>query len=146
MTKYDMISVVKAIKKNFFMNKNYTLKNLFDISYHKVLLTGANGQLGMEICEALLDLGAEVYAIDKTLSNIEKIETRKLKKFKIDITNKGELEGLFTFLKKKNMNLTALINNAAVSFFPHFKKELITNLIIPTMLILKRPLNLFKTF
>ena len=77
MTKYDMISVVKAIKK-IFMNKNYTLKNLFDISYHKVLLTGANGQLGMEICE-FLDLGAEVYAIDKTLSNIEKIETRKLK-------------------------------------------------------------------
>ena len=104
------------------MNKNYTLKNLFDISYHKVLLTGANGQLGMEICEALLDLGAEVYAIDKTLSNIEKIETRKLKKFKIDITNKGELEGLFTFLKK-NMNLTALINNAAVSFFSPFKRE-----------------------
>ena len=64
-------------------------------------MTGANGQLGMEICEALLDLGAEVYAIDKTLSNIEKIETRKLKKFKLDITNKRELEGLFTFLKKK---------------------------------------------
>ncbi len=128
------------------MNKNYTLKNLFDISYHKVLLTGANGQLGMEICEALLDLGAEVYAIDKTLSNIEKIETRKLKKFKLDITNKGELEGLFTFLKKKNMNLTALINNAAVSFFSPFKKRTDYELDNTYNVNIKAPIKLIQNF
>ena len=46
------------------MTNKKLLKNIFDISHHTVIVTGANGQLGIRICKYLIELGAKVLAID----------------------------------------------------------------------------------
>ena len=60
------------------MNNTYSLKTLFNIEKHTVIVTGANGQVGSEIVDALIDLGSKVIAVDinlKTWKNINQTKT-----------------------------------------------------------------------
>ena len=70
------------------MNNTYSLKTLFNIEKHTVIVTGANGQVGSEIVDALIDLGSKVIAVDIKFKNLEKHKSNEnFIKFKCDITS-----------------------------------------------------------
>ena len=106
------------------MNNPYSLKTLFNIEKHTVILTGANGQVGSEIVDALIDLGSKVIAVDIEFENLDKHKSNKnLIKLKCDIVNGENIKKLYAKLSDKNIYPTALINNAGASFFNHFLKR-----------------------
>ena len=106
------------------MNNTYSLKTLFNIEKHTVIVTGANGQVGSEIVDALIDLGSKVIAVDIKFENLEKYKLNKnFIKFKCDITSEKNIKKLYSQLRYKNTCPTALINNAGASFFNHFLKR-----------------------
>ena len=53
------------------MNNSYSLKTLFNVEKHTVIVTGANGQVGSEIVDALIDLGSKVIAVDIEFKNLD---------------------------------------------------------------------------
>lgn len=110
------------------MTKKSYLEKIFDISHHTIILTGANGQLGMVICKSLIDLGAKVLAIDICDENIKKIRNKNLIVFKFDISNENAVNDFYNSLKKNKIIPSGLINNAAVSFFTHFKNRSVKEL------------------
>ena len=103
------------------MNNTYSLKTLFNVEKHRVIVTGANGQVGSEIVDALIDLGSKVIAVDIEFKNLEKHKSNEnFIKFKCDITSEKNVKKLYAQLNNKNIQPTALINNAGISFFNHF--------------------------
>ena len=82
------------------MNNTYSLKTLFNIEKHTVIVTGANVQVGSEIVDALIDLGSKVIAVDIKFENLEKYKLNKnFIKFKCDITSEKNIKKLYSQLR-----------------------------------------------
>lgn len=97
------------------MAKMKNLSNkLFDLSNYNILVTGATGHLGAQICYSLADNGANVLVNGRNKIKVEnivkKITKRKLKAESIifDVTNKKEIKNSL----KKIKYLNVIINNA----------------------------------
>ena len=128
------------------MTNKELLKNIFDISHHTVIVTGANGQLGIRICKYLIELGAKVLAIDVCDENLKKIKNKNLRLFKFDISNENEVNDFYYSLKKNKIIPSGLINNAAVSFFSHFRNRSVEQLDNTYSVNLKGQILLIKEF
>lgn len=95
----------------------------FDMSGKVTLVTGAGGLLGKSHCEALLEAGSVVIATDINLDLFQHQNFQRMKDmykdyllFEIlDVTQKENCKNLSTKLKNAKLDLTNLINNAAIN-------------------------------
>ena len=90
----------------------------FDFTSKIVVVTGACGQLGKEICQAFLDANAIVYGLDSTIKKNDALTG--VNYFKVDITQQDQVDSTFDEIIKKNKQIDTLINNAGVSTFEPF--------------------------
>lgn len=100
------------------------------LSNKTVLVTGAAGQLGTEICIALSKIGATVWATDIDVEGGSKLvkklieETGKEHIFSVmDVTEKESVSAVIEKIKSRNKNLDVLINNAGIAVFSDFSKR-----------------------
>jgi len=104
------------------MNKGY-LDNLFDLANKVVLVTGAMGQLGSEICKAFEKAGSTVFATDKAINTKKVIDSKQVKYFEMDITDKASIIQGMDRVYAECDHLDVLINNAGVSCFEPFEER-----------------------
>ena len=86
----------------------------FDLSDYNILVTGATGHLGTQICYSLADSGANVLVNGRNKTKVEKIVNQIIKKelkaepILFDVTNKKEIKNSLKNIKYLNV----IINNA----------------------------------
>tara|TARA_B100001989_G_scaffold3713_1_gene2497 strand:+ start:45050 stop:45883 length:834 start_codon:yes stop_codon:yes gene_type:complete len=90
----------------------------FRLDQSFALVTGGAGLLGVQHAHALLEIGAHVVIADLSSDNIEKVKDSfkgtKCTFELLDVSNEDSVESLLKNLKKKNINIDILINNAAI--------------------------------
>lgn len=103
--------------------------NHYDLKNKKILITGANGQLGRSLALVLLNQEAFVYATDiqKEMEKglVKKIKNSEFKNFKymeMDVTSEKSVEKAENLIKG---NIDVLINNAGVAVFTPFEERTI---------------------
>ena len=126
------------------MKKKYK----FNFTDKNIVITGGLGNLGKYLAKAFLDLNANVIIVDK-INNKKKNINKKLKFFKVDLSNFSEVALFYKKLKKKKIVIDCLINNATynhngvlknyigkINFQDElvFKKVIDVNLIAPFIL------------
>ncbi len=99
------------------------LERLGNFRNKTVLVTGAAGQLGTQLCQAFIDLGAEVIGIDCNLNENKKIDSEKIEYRVADISAKDDLEKIFADIYDYRKSIDILINNAGVSVFETFEER-----------------------
>jgi len=104
----------------------YSLKDMFGLDEHVVMVTGAGGQIGGEIVTAALGLGARVVASDANEEMLVKRASStgwandRVLLVPCDVRRKDQVHDLFTQGEQKFGEVTALVNNAGVSVFEPF--------------------------
>ena len=99
---------------------NYNLEN------KTILVTGANGQLGLSLVDNLVKQSVNVIATDVKSDNILRLikkrnwNSKKILFFKCDLQEEKQVKNLFKSLKYKIVSLDALVCNAGVAVFEHF--------------------------
>lgn len=96
------------------------LDNLFNLKNKVVLVTGACGQLGSEICKALVSSGSKVVGVDL---NIQNKQLDGVDYYELDTTNKNEKQKIYEAIIRQYQSIDVLINNAGVSTFEDFEKR-----------------------
>lgn len=104
------------------MNKNF-LNNLFNLKNKTVLITGAAGQLGSEICKAYIDAGSLVTGADRRLNPKNMIKSGRIEYITTDISDKKSVNDVFAHIYSKFNKLDILVNNAGISVFEPFEKR-----------------------
>ena len=103
------------------MGDNY-LNKLFNLEGKTVLVTGATGQLGYEICSAFLNAGANVIGGDKELNSKKMVISDRCRYLTMDITDNVSVKEVFDGINSGS-DLDILINNAGVSCFEPFEER-----------------------
>lgn len=80
----------------------------------KILLTGANKGLGLNLCKALLNDGHKVFAISKNTNNLSKLKDSNLRYYKVDLRNFHQIDSALTSISNEINKVDILINNAAL--------------------------------
>lgn len=75
-----------------------------------ILVTGATGGMGKEICKSLIEKGYNVFGID--YREAEKIEG--LKFFNCDVTDMESIEEVFATVKEETSHLDAIVHTAGI--------------------------------
>ena len=91
-------------------------KKMFDLSNEVIIITGANGLLGKQFSNLLLNQGARIVMLDKNISN--KLE-RDFYSLRSDVTSAVSLKQALGKIKKNFSTPTGLINCAAVNELPN---------------------------
>jgi len=104
------------------MKKNY-LEEICGFKGKVVLVTGATGQLGQEICKAYERAGARVIGTDKVLAPSMIIKSSSVKYLEMDITNLSSIKSTFAGAMRKYKRIDILVNNAGVSTFEPFEER-----------------------
>jgi NAD(P)-dependent dehydrogenase (short-subunit alcohol dehydrogenase family) len=96
------------------------LSELLSIKGRRVLITGANGNLGRVMAETLGELGADLILLDRPGTDFSTLENNLSEKWKVriltltyDIEVQEEREALIERVKSDGIGLNCLINNAA---------------------------------
>lgn len=108
------------------MSRNF-LEKLFNLDGKSVLITGAAGQLGKELCKAYLECGVKVFAADldinrmrERLSKLDNSLSPNILFFEMDISKKDSVVKTFENIFSIYGGLDILINNAGVNTFEPF--------------------------
>lgn len=104
------------------------LKKLFHLEGKSVLITGAAGQIGRELCRAYLECGVRVFATDLDMDRMKE-RLGKLNNgvspdilfFEMDISKRDSVDKTFDNIFSEYGCLDILINNAGVNTFEPFK-------------------------
>ena len=110
-----------------------------------VIVTGSSGQLGQAICHKLMRKNNYVVGVD--IENNK--STDKMKNFtfkKIDITNKNEVDKLFTEIKNEFKEVYGLINNAGAAVFTPFEDRTLDELLFVSKLNIFAPILMVQGF
>ncbi len=92
-----------------------------NLSKKTLLITGSSGQLGSCLIKKLIKKDINIIAVDLVCK--KKIMSSKIKYFELDISKSNLVDKFFSYLKKKNLHIDILINNAGVSFFKPFEER-----------------------
>ena len=95
----------------------------FNFTGQRVLVTGANGQLGRLISQAFVDLNAVVYATDVHDRATWGGNHERLIYSRLDISSRTEVDSVFSQIFEKGP-LDVLINNAGIACFEPFLERL----------------------
>ncbi len=98
------------------MKKKYK----FDFTNKNIVITGGFGNLGKYLTKAFLELNANVIIVDKMIN--KKKNNKKLKLFRVDISNFSEIASFYKTLRKKKISIDCLINNASYNHSGILKK------------------------
>lgn len=104
------------------MNKSY-LERIFNLKDKVVLVTGATGQLGEEICKAYIQTGAKVIGTDKALNSSKIHNAENIEYLQMDVACKKDISEIFEKVFSSNGRLDILVNNAGVSTFEPFEER-----------------------
>ena len=96
------------------------LDKLFNLKGKVVLVTGACGQLGFEICKAFISSSSIVVGVDL---NVENKQLDGVNYYELDATNKAKKQKIYEAIIKKYGAIDVLINNAGVSTFEDFEQR-----------------------
>jgi NAD(P)-dependent dehydrogenase (short-subunit alcohol dehydrogenase family) len=107
------------------MKKNNLLK--FDLTNRYAVITGGAGLLGIEHARAILEVNGNLIlwdidskALDLALNKLQsEFKTSKIYKSVVDVTKELEIRLALDSLKSKNIEISILINNAAIN--PKYK-------------------------
>jgi len=100
------------------MSTHPPLTDLFDLSDHVAIVTGAPGQLGQAIAETVAELGAHVVVVSRTESKCDELASRLSEEYQraisvpADVTDPDEVEALAEAVRSEFGRLDILINNA----------------------------------
>jgi len=85
------------------------------------VVTGASGDIGRKILEQFSEEGADIYALVRNVNekefinfteNLVKKNKNKIKNIHLDLKNEQTIKNAFEEIKKDNINIDILINNA----------------------------------
>lgn len=96
------------------------LDDIFKLKDKVVIVTGASGQIGTQICKAYREIGSKVIGIDM---NISKNIFEDVDYHRVDITKKDDVFNAFENVIKLYGSIDILINNAGVSVFEPFEER-----------------------
>lgn len=99
------------------------LNNLFDLTNKVILVTGATGQLGFEICQSFKKIGATIYGTDKIINKEHMTHSERVKYLHMDITDKTSILKTIDRIYADCGRLDVLINNAGASCFEPFEER-----------------------
>lgn len=120
------------------------IENILNFNNKVILITGCNGQLGIDISNFFLKLGSIVYGID--ISNDKKIKNPNFFFNKIDISNDRKINLIFKKILRNHKRIDIIINNAAKSFFTPFYKRTKKEINETINSNLKGPINIIKEY
>jgi NAD(P)-dependent dehydrogenase (short-subunit alcohol dehydrogenase family) len=92
--------------------------NMFSLDNKNIILTGGNGHLGHAIAEGLINYGAKVFILDRSIATFESVfskeilNTGKLLFIECDIEKTGQVSSSFKNIYSKFNSIDVLINNA----------------------------------
>ena len=104
-------------------NQRDYLTKLYNLEDKTVLITGATGQLGYEICKAYHIIGSNVIGVDKNLNNKKMIKANNCEYLIMDISKKESVLDNFKIIYNKYSKVDILVNNAGVSCFEPFEER-----------------------
>jgi NAD(P)-dependent dehydrogenase (short-subunit alcohol dehydrogenase family) len=96
------------------------ISKLFNLKNKVILVTGACGQLGSEICQAFINSGSIVVGVDLNLEN-KRIDG--VNYYQLNTTNKKRKQKIYETIIKKYKAIDVLVNNAGVSTFENFEER-----------------------
>lgn len=96
------------------------LEKLFNLQKKVVLVTGACGQLGTEICNAFVEVGSIVIGVDLNINNTS---IEGVTYYELDVKNKEQNLKVFREIVEKCGFIDILVNNAGVSTFEDFEQR-----------------------
>lgn len=86
-----------------------------DLTDNTIIVTGALGHLGFHISLGLKELGASVIALDindESSERIQALEQAGVEFHRVDISEPDNIDAFFALLKKKDVPVHGLVNNA----------------------------------
>ena len=103
------------------MKKNNLLK--FDLTNRYAIITGGAGLLGIEHARAILEVNGNLIlwdvdskALDFAVTKLQsEFESSKIYKSIVDVTKEFEIKLALNLLNSQNINVSILINNAAIN-------------------------------
>lgn len=96
----------------------------FNIENKNALITGAGGVLGPQHCKALLEIGGNVVLTDIDKNNLlsskefllqEGFNESRIYSYEMDVGDENNIKDISSKLKKLNININILVNNAAIN-------------------------------
>ena len=108
------------------MLNRFTPQALTNLKDEVALVTGAGGQLGAEIVNALLGCGAKVAAIDKSSDAIDRKsvamdwDSKSVLSLAADISKRDDVSNIFEGTMARFGKIHHLVNNAGLSVFEPF--------------------------
>jgi len=100
-----------------------SVRNLFELTGQKAVVTGAAGGIGRELCLALAEMGADVALADINRENMQRVAEevrrygRKVMTCETDVTNAREVEDTVTRILGEWGRIDILVNCAGI---PHW--------------------------
>jgi len=98
-----------------------SVRELFELTDQKAIVTGAGGGIGRELCHALSEMGADVALVDINLQNMEKVAQelgryhRKVMVCKADVTNAKAVEDTVARILDEWGRIDILVNCAGIA-------------------------------
>jgi NAD(P)-dependent dehydrogenase (short-subunit alcohol dehydrogenase family) len=97
-----------------------TISELMNLSGRRVLITGATGGIGQEICATIAELGGDLLLVDLPGTDFDPLQEKLQKKFNVkisciecDLEIESERIKLLDIVNSNDDGLDVLINNAA---------------------------------
>lgn len=95
------------------------MTNQYKLKDKKILITGANGQLGQAFAAALLKNGAFVYATDLQEKIAKEFPQKNYKYLRLDVTSEKSVKAA----QAEANDVDVLINNAGIAVFTPFEER-----------------------
>ncbi len=126
------------------MDSTLYVNNLFNLTGHTGIVTGASRGIGMGIAKVLCGAGAKVYNLSRSIYAGEENICEGMENIPVDITNLAKTKEIIDDIAAKEGHLDFLVNNAGMTYkaraeeFPQEEYQRIQNLNLKAMFDLSR--------